>query len=261
MAGYPPPGGDPYYRQNTTCENYSGQARYPPPPPPPPQQQQQQRQSMGVPNADAYARIYSGPAAPPMTAFPPSQMALSGLANYSTYPRQNIVPPPPPPSIPMQQQYYLPQQQQMSAQMYQQPSSMAVYPAAQINPYTCQPMYGYGQAVSASSLPPPQQQQMSYSNPYDPYGNAMAAALARSYQEGYEGRGRTRHRDDEEDEDFVSERAGAKESRSRRNSRSEEGGGGKKWHDELSEVAVSLVSMLPPNTGSVWTDAVSTDDT
>jgi hypothetical protein len=145
----------------------------------------------GVPNNDAYLRGYppSGvPPPPPMMSSYPTSAYPAGLPGvYPAYPRQQA---PPPPPIPQQQPYYpqiaptLYQQQPMSTLGY------AIPPTPPGNPYAQgQQVYGYPGAAMSPAMAYPA------SNPYDPYGNNnLQAALARSYQEGYEGRGRARHR-------------------------------------------------------------------
>lgn len=189
MAGYPPPQGgssDPYHSSRQTpalpgsYDPFSPPSRYPahPPPPPPPHR---------VPNADAYARPYVPPPPPPqmLANYLPAHLPVSAPAVLNNYTRQAFLQQsqPPPPLLSQQQPYY----SAMGTLVYQQPPQVAQY-SAPMNPYSGQPMYDYPQ------LAPPPQSSYPSQNPYDPYSAAMNAALARSYQDGYEGRGRNRHR-------------------------------------------------------------------
>lgn len=172
--------------------------------PPPPQQLPSSRYP--PPNAttypppahqrvDAYGRVFAavpppppppGPPPPPpqqqQYQIPPSMYPTSApSAGYNIYHRQAA---------------FSPQQMYPAAPTFYQPhlSSLAggyatlPPPPPPPNPYTGMPAYVYPQSA------PPLAGHYPGSNPYDPYGTAYNAAMARSYQEGFDSRDRGRHR-------------------------------------------------------------------
>jgi hypothetical protein len=174
LPGSYPTGYDAYASQQSPLQpgqRYVSQSGYPLPP---------QRGA----NVDVYGRIVVPPPPPPPQ-IAPSMYPTSAPAGYSVYPRQppppqQVVyaaapPPPPPPPGPA---------------YYQQPPMAAQYPAIPQNPYSGMPAYAYPQTAPLQSGYP----SSGNVNPYDPYGAAFNAAMARSYQEGFDSRDRGRQR-------------------------------------------------------------------
>lgn len=144
---------------------------------------------------DAYGRVIVAAAVPPPPPPPPQGHHLSHAmyptsappaAGYNVYPRPAAAAFAAQQMYPTSPNYH--HQPHLTAGGYatQPPPPPHAVVAPPANPYSGMPAaaaaYGYPQSA------PPLAGQYAGSNPYDPYGTAFNAAMARSYQEGFESR-------------------------------------------------------------------------